>query len=161
EFKRGAIGSSRFAGVVPVKGNPAEPGGHEKNYADKNIAHHQEQSESRAIRGTRQALPRQAKGKGQLLCPSTRPGPVRQSPQMKARLRQRRARAADWQAPVSCRKDTSLPLLFKDTNCRKNVSQLALPRSRRIERAMEDLRFTNPEPRIHPTAELKSCRLGR
>lgn len=26
---------------------------------------------------------------------------------------------------------------------------------------MEDLRFTNPEPRIHPTAELKSCRLGR
>ncbi|WP_173932094.1 DapH/DapD/GlmU-related protein [Chelativorans sp. Marseille-P2723] len=26
---------------------------------------------------------------------------------------------------------------------------------------MDDLRFTNPEPRIHPTAELKSCRLGR
>lgn len=26
---------------------------------------------------------------------------------------------------------------------------------------MEDLRFTDPEPRIHPTAELKSCRLGR
>jgi phosphonate metabolism protein (transferase hexapeptide repeat family) len=25
----------------------------------------------------------------------------------------------------------------------------------------EDLRFTDPEPRIHPTAELKSCRLGR
>ena len=24
-----------------------------------------------------------------------------------------------------------------------------------------DLRFTDPEPRIHPTAELKSCRLGR
>jgi len=24
-----------------------------------------------------------------------------------------------------------------------------------------DLRFTEPEPRIHPTAELKSCRLGR
>ncbi|MFC6490462.1 DapH/DapD/GlmU-related protein [Nitratireductor sp. GCM10026969] len=26
---------------------------------------------------------------------------------------------------------------------------------------MEDLRFTDSEPRIHPTAELKSCRLGR
>ncbi|WP_011581326.1 MULTISPECIES: DapH/DapD/GlmU-related protein [Chelativorans] len=26
---------------------------------------------------------------------------------------------------------------------------------------MDDLRFTDPEPRIHPTAELKSCRLGR
>lgn len=26
---------------------------------------------------------------------------------------------------------------------------------------MADLRFTDPEPRIHPTAELKSCRLGR
>lgn len=25
----------------------------------------------------------------------------------------------------------------------------------------DDLRFTDPEPRIHPTAELKSCRLGR
>ena len=25
----------------------------------------------------------------------------------------------------------------------------------------EDLRFNDPEPRIHPTAELKSCRLGR
>ncbi|APH72753.1 DapH/DapD/GlmU-related protein [Aquibium oceanicum] len=25
----------------------------------------------------------------------------------------------------------------------------------------EDLRFTDPEPRIHPTAELKGCRLGR
>jgi len=25
----------------------------------------------------------------------------------------------------------------------------------------EDLRFKDPEPRIHPTAELKSCRLGR
>jgi phosphonate metabolism protein (transferase hexapeptide repeat family) len=24
-----------------------------------------------------------------------------------------------------------------------------------------DLRFTDPQPRIHPTAELKSCRLGR
>ena len=24
-----------------------------------------------------------------------------------------------------------------------------------------DLRFTDPEPRIHPTAELKSCKLGR
>lgn len=24
-----------------------------------------------------------------------------------------------------------------------------------------DMRFTDPEPRIHPTAELKSCRLGR
>ena len=24
-----------------------------------------------------------------------------------------------------------------------------------------DLRFTDPEPRIHPTAELKACRLGR
>ena len=24
-----------------------------------------------------------------------------------------------------------------------------------------DLRFNDPEPRIHPTAELKSCRLGR
>jgi phosphonate metabolism protein (transferase hexapeptide repeat family) len=24
-----------------------------------------------------------------------------------------------------------------------------------------DLRFTDPEPRIHPTAEMKSCRLGR
>ena len=24
-----------------------------------------------------------------------------------------------------------------------------------------DLRFTDPEPRIHPTAELKGCRLGR
>lgn len=24
-----------------------------------------------------------------------------------------------------------------------------------------DLRFTDPEPRIHPTAEIKSCRLGR
>ena len=24
-----------------------------------------------------------------------------------------------------------------------------------------DLRFTDPEPRVHPTAELKSCRLGR
>ncbi len=23
------------------------------------------------------------------------------------------------------------------------------------------LRFKDPEPRIHPTAELKSCRLGR
>jgi phosphonate metabolism protein (transferase hexapeptide repeat family) len=26
---------------------------------------------------------------------------------------------------------------------------------------LADLRFTDPEPRIHPTAELKSCRLGR
>ncbi|WEX11366.1 DapH/DapD/GlmU-related protein [Chelativorans sp. AA-79] len=26
---------------------------------------------------------------------------------------------------------------------------------------MDDLRFTDSEPRIHPTAELKSCRLGR
>lgn len=26
---------------------------------------------------------------------------------------------------------------------------------------MDDLRFTDPEPRIHPTAKLKSCRLGR
>jgi len=26
---------------------------------------------------------------------------------------------------------------------------------------MDDLRFTAPEPRIHPTAVLKSCRLGR
>ncbi|SFJ93041.1 phosphonate metabolim protein, transferase hexapeptide repeat family [Mesorhizobium albiziae] len=26
---------------------------------------------------------------------------------------------------------------------------------------MADLRFKDPEPRIHPTAELKSCRLGR
>lgn len=26
---------------------------------------------------------------------------------------------------------------------------------------MNDLRFTDPEPRIHPTAELKNCRLGR
>jgi phosphonate metabolism protein (transferase hexapeptide repeat family) len=26
---------------------------------------------------------------------------------------------------------------------------------------MTDLRFTDPEPRIHPTAELKSCKLGR
>lgn len=26
---------------------------------------------------------------------------------------------------------------------------------------MDDLRFTDPEPRIHPTAVLKSCRLGR
>lgn len=26
---------------------------------------------------------------------------------------------------------------------------------------MDDLRFTDPEPRIHPTATLKSCRLGR
>lgn len=26
---------------------------------------------------------------------------------------------------------------------------------------MDDLRFTDPEPRIHPTAELKSCKLGR
>jgi phosphonate metabolism protein (transferase hexapeptide repeat family) len=25
----------------------------------------------------------------------------------------------------------------------------------------EDIRFKSPEPRIHPTAELKSCRLGR
>jgi phosphonate metabolism protein (transferase hexapeptide repeat family) len=25
----------------------------------------------------------------------------------------------------------------------------------------DDLRFTDPEPKIHPTAELKSCRLGR
>ena len=25
----------------------------------------------------------------------------------------------------------------------------------------EDIRFTDPEPRIHPTAELKGCRLGR
>ncbi len=25
----------------------------------------------------------------------------------------------------------------------------------------ESLRFKDPEPRIHPTAELKSCRLGR
>ncbi len=25
----------------------------------------------------------------------------------------------------------------------------------------EDLRFTDPEPRVHPTAELKACRLGR
>ncbi len=25
----------------------------------------------------------------------------------------------------------------------------------------DDLRFTDPEPRIHPTAELKGCRLGR
>jgi phosphonate metabolism protein (transferase hexapeptide repeat family) len=25
----------------------------------------------------------------------------------------------------------------------------------------EDLRFTDPEPRIHPTAELKGCKLGR
>jgi len=24
-----------------------------------------------------------------------------------------------------------------------------------------DQRFTDPEPRIHPTAELKGCRLGR
>ncbi|WP_034657844.1 DapH/DapD/GlmU-related protein [Chelativorans sp. J32] len=26
---------------------------------------------------------------------------------------------------------------------------------------MDDLRFTDPKPRIHPTAELKSCRLGQ
>jgi phosphonate metabolism protein (transferase hexapeptide repeat family) len=26
---------------------------------------------------------------------------------------------------------------------------------------MDDLRFKDPEPRIHPTAELKSCKLGR
>ena len=26
---------------------------------------------------------------------------------------------------------------------------------------MDDLRFTDPAPRIHSTAELKSCRLGR
>ena len=26
---------------------------------------------------------------------------------------------------------------------------------------MDDLRFTDPEPRIHPTAVMKSCRLGR
>ncbi len=26
---------------------------------------------------------------------------------------------------------------------------------------MDDLRFLDPEPRIHPTAELKSCKLGR
>ncbi|WP_309086031.1 DapH/DapD/GlmU-related protein [Chelativorans sp.] len=26
---------------------------------------------------------------------------------------------------------------------------------------MDDLRFTDPEPRIHPTADLKTCRLGR
>ena len=25
----------------------------------------------------------------------------------------------------------------------------------------DDLRFKDPEPRIHPTAELKACRLGR
>ncbi|MDZ5698182.1 DapH/DapD/GlmU-related protein [Chelativorans sp. M5D2P16] len=31
----------------------------------------------------------------------------------------------------------------------------------RYTKRMEDLRFTDSEPRIHPTAELKSCRLGR
>src|SRR5690606_1706266 len=91
KLERGAIGSSRFTGIVPVKGNPAEPGGHEKDYADKNVAHHGRQSESRRIRGTRQALPRQAKGKGLLPCPSTWPDLARQSPQAKAPRRQRRA----------------------------------------------------------------------
>jgi phosphonate metabolism protein (transferase hexapeptide repeat family) len=30
-----------------------------------------------------------------------------------------------------------------------------------VDPARQDLRFTDPQPRIHPTSELKSCRLGR